>query len=60
MAGKTRTFDEIGRIFAQFTEQNRERLVQTAKKLLQIQRKDRSALAGSSRREKRPEGVRAM
>jgi hypothetical protein len=50
MKGKAGTFDELSGLYAQCSEQNREKLLHTAKSLLKIQRENTALAAAAPER----------
>jgi len=44
MKGKVNKFDQIKDIFSQFSEKNKDKLIETAKRLLEVQEKDISSV----------------
>ena len=44
MEGKVNKFEQIGVIFSQFSEKNKDKLLETAKRLLKVQQEDTASV----------------
>ena len=53
MGEEINKFDQIANIFSQFTEENKEYLIETAESLVQIQHDSESMIANNKTRDKR-------
>jgi len=45
--GKVNKFEQIGVIFSQFSEKNKDKLIEMAKRLLKVQEKDTASVVAS-------------